>query len=78
LNELAVLNSTESDTLLRFDEAIQGIAPRDIFHMILSTVYERKNIFHNFFKVEIDMELFNIFKSFFHNYYSDMLTATEQ
>ena len=38
----------------RFDEAIQGISPGDIFH--------------NFFKAEIDMELFIMFKNFFHDY----------
>ena len=57
----------------RFDEAVQGIAPHDIFRMISSTVYERKNIFHNFFKAEIDMELFDMFKNFFHDFIAEAL-----
>ena len=62
----------------RFDAASQSMAPRDILHVVLSSVYERKKIFHNFFKAEIDMELFNMFKNFFHDFIADGLTKLEQ
>ena len=57
----------------RFDKAAQSMAPRDILHVVLSSVYERKRVFHNFFKAEIDMELFNMFRNFFHDFIAEAL-----
>jgi len=62
----------------RFDEAAQSMAPRDMLHAILSSVCERKKIFYNFFKAEIDMEFFNMFKNFFYDFISENLTKLEQ
>ena len=62
----------------RFDEAAQSMAPRDILHVVLSSVYERKKVFHNFFNAEIDMELFNMFRNFFHDFVAEDLTKLEQ
>lgn len=62
----------------RLDNAAQSMELRNYFHMVLTSVYERKKTFHNFLQAEIDIELFNMFRNFFHDYFSDILITCEQ
>lgn len=62
----------------QLDEISQGMELNDFLHFVLNSIYERKKVFYNFLHAEIDMELINMLKNFFHEYYSDILTLCEQ
>ena len=62
----------------RLDGAVQSISLREYIHMSLTSVFERRKVFRNLLKAEIDMELFSMFQNFYYDCFSDVLTATEQ
>lgn len=57
----------------KLDEAAQNMEPRDFLHMAMNFVYERQKAFRIFLQAEIDIELVNMFNSFFHDYFSEVL-----
>jgi len=57
----------------KLDEAVRSMALRDYVRMVLTTTYERRRILRNFLNAEADAELINMFKTFFHEHFSDLL-----
>lgn len=62
----------------RLYETAQNMDLQSYFKMVLTSIYERKKVFYNFLHADLDMELFDMFKNFFHNYISDILNLIEQ
>jgi len=62
----------------RLYETAQNMDLQSHFKMVLTLIYERKKVFYNFLRADLDMELFDMFKNFFHNYITDILNLIEQ
>jgi len=62
----------------RLDEAAQSMELRDYIQMVLTSICERKKVFRNFLQAEINIELFNMLKTFFYDYSCDILTIVER
>lgn len=62
----------------KLDEAAQSMEPYDYLRMVINALHDRKNTFRVFLQAEIDTELINMFRTFFHDYFSDILTSFEK
>jgi len=62
----------------KLDEAVRSMELRDYLRMVMDSVYERKKALRTLHQAEIDIELINMFRSFFHDYFSDIITECEK